>query len=104
MNMHTMKAEPTSILPTAPVIAIRLATPPRTDNYIRAMKETAVRVVPPLIVLVLLVLFWELLCRRSGSALPPPSKVFKDTQELIFHPFFDHGGIDKGMFWHLSAS
>ena len=47
---------------------------------------------------------WELVCRRAGSALPPPSKVFKDTKELILDPFFDHGGIDKGLFWHLSAS
>src|SRR5438445_13506489 len=67
-------------------------------------RETAVRVVPPLIVLALLLLFWELVCRRAGSTLPPPSRVFKDTKELIFDPFFDRGGIDKGLFWHLSAS
>ncbi len=36
--------------------------------------------------------------------MPPPSKVFRDTKELIIDPFFDHGGIDKGLFWHLSAS
>jgi nitrate/nitrite transport system permease protein len=30
--------------------------------------------------------------------------VFKETKELIFDPFFDRGGIDKGLFWHLSAS
>jgi nitrate/nitrite transport system permease protein len=63
-----------------------------------------VRVIPPLVVIALLMLVWELVCRRAGSALPPPSKVFKDTKELIFDPFFDHGGIDKGLFWHLSAS
>ena len=67
-------------------------------------RETAVRVVPPLIVLALLLLFWELACRRAGSTLPPPSRVFKETKELIFDPFFDRGGIDKGLFWHLSAS
>ncbi len=39
-----------------------------------------------------------------APALPPPSRVFKDTKELILDPFFDHGGIDKGLFWHLSAS
>ena len=49
-------------------------------------------------------LIWELVCRRAGSTLPPPSRVFKDTWELIFDPFFDRGGIDKGLFWHLSAS
>ncbi len=49
-------------------------------------------------------MFWELVCRRAGSTLPPPSRVFADTKELIFDPFFDRGGIDKGLFWHLSAS
>ena len=37
----------------------------------------------------------ELVCRRAGSTLPPPSRVFKDTKELIFDPFFDRGGIDR---------
>ena len=36
-------------------------------------------------------------CRRRRGC-------FKDTRELIFDPFFDRGGIDKGLFWHLSAS
>lgn len=40
--------------------------------------------------------------RRLGAA--AAVKVFKDTKELILDPFFDHGGIDKGLFWHLSAS
>jgi ABC-type multidrug transport system fused ATPase/permease subunit len=31
-------------------------------------------------------------------------KVVADTRELILDPFFDHGGIDKGLFWHFSAS
>ena len=30
--------------------------------------------------------------------------LFRSTRELIFDPFFDHGGIDKGLFWHLEAS
>jgi nitrate/nitrite transport system permease protein len=106
MNMSAVKTEPAAILPatSAPVVAMPPKRAPHADKYIKAAKETAVRVVPPLIVLALLMLFWELVCRRAGSTLPPPSKVFKDTQELILHPFFDHGGIDKGLYWHLSAS
>jgi nitrate/nitrite transport system permease protein len=88
----------------APVVKMKPNRPPRADKYIKMAKDVAVRVVPPLIVLALLMLVWELVCRRAGSTLPPPSKVFKDTRELIFDPFFDHGGIDKGLFWHLSAS
>src|SRR5467141_2403203 len=107
MNMPAMKTEPaTAVLATtaAPVVTMTPKRPPRADKYIKMARETAVRVVPPLIVLALVMLFWELVCRRAGSTLPPPSRVFKETKELIFDPFFDHGGIDKGLFWHLSAS
>jgi nitrate/nitrite transport system permease protein len=62
------------------------------------------RVLPPLVVIGIGLLVWELLCRQQGATLPPPSRVFKDTYELIVNPFFDRGGIDKGLFWHLFAS
>jgi hypothetical protein len=52
----------------------------------------------------LLLGIWELLCRGQGAALPPPSQVISDTWQLIVDPFFDHGGVDKGMFWHIAAS
>src|SRR5260370_24219155 len=107
MSMVAMKTEPapTVVRPAAATVGTMTPKrPPRADKYVKMAKETAVRVVPPLIVIALLMLFWELVCRRTGSALPPPSKVFKDTKELILDPFFDHGGIDKGLFWHLSAS
>src|SRR6476659_9986176 len=111
MNMPAIKTEPATaiVAPAAapvatPVVTMTPKRPPRADQYIKIARETAVRVVPPLIVIALLMLFWELVCRRAGSTLPPPSRVFKETRELIFDPFFDRGGIDKGLFWHLSAS
>jgi nitrate/nitrite transport system permease protein len=66
--------------------------------------KVAERVVPPVVVIAVALLIWELLCRRAGSTLPPPSRVLADTWELIVDPFFDRGGLDKGLFWHLSAS
>src|SRR6266403_437928 len=106
MNMPAAKAEPVTVASAAPapVVAMTPKQPPRADKYVKMARETAARVLPPLIVLALLMLFWELACRRAGSTLPPPSRVYKDTKELIFDPFFDRGGIDKGLFWHLSAS
>jgi nitrate/nitrite transport system permease protein len=110
MSMPAMKAEsstaaiPTTVVTAAPVVTMTPKRAPRADKYAKMAKEIAAQVVPPLIVVALLMLFWELVCRRTGSTLPPPSKVFKDTKELILDPFFDHGGIDKGLFWHLSAS
>src|ERR1700750_3448197 len=106
MNMPAKKIESAAALTNAPAAVVKLMPKrlPVAEKYVKAAKETAVRVVPPLIVLALLMLFWELVCRRAGSTLPPPSRVFKETKELIFDPFFDRGGIDKGLFWHLSAS
>jgi nitrate/nitrite transport system permease protein len=106
MNMPAIKTEPATVLATMPaqIVSLSPKREPGTGKYLKMLRETAVRVVPPLIVVVLMLLFWELVCRRAGSTLPPPSRVYKDTKELIFDPFFDHGGIDKGLFWHLSAS
>ena len=104
MNMPVMKTETIAARPTAAVVTLAPPQRPRVEDLMKMARAAAVRIVPPLVVLVLLGVIWELLCRRAGSALPPPSKVFKDTKELIFDPFFDRGGIDKGLFWHLSAS
>ena len=101
------KIVPTASAPTAAsasVVTMTPKQPPKAERYVKMAREAAVRVVPPLIVLALFLIVWELLCRRAGSALPPPSRVFSDTRELIFDSFFDHGGIDKGLFWHLEAS
>src|ERR1700709_1108793 len=106
MNVPAKKIESAAVLTNTPAAVVKLLPKrlPVAEKYVKMARETAARVVPPLIVLALLMLFWELVCRRTGSTLPPPSKVFKDTKELILDPFFDHGGIDKGLFWHLSAS
>src|SRR5262245_17343136 len=61
-------------------------------------------IVPPLITLAILLGIWEIACSAAGSNLPAPSAVIRDTWELIVDPLFDHGGLDKGLFWHLLAS
>jgi nitrate/nitrite transport system permease protein len=89
---------------TTNVIAMTPRHQPWTSRLLPVLKNVAVNVVPPVIVIALFLLLWEWACRRAGATLPPPSKVFKDTKTLILDPFFDNGGIDKGLFWHLSAS
>jgi nitrate/nitrite transport system permease protein len=92
--------------PVAPARVLPLKAPkrPLAGRVGTTLGNVASRVVPPLVVLAAAVLVWELLCRKSGATLPPPSAVLRDTWELIVDPFFDRGGIDKGLFWHLSAS
>lgn len=107
MTMPAFNSEPVLTRPE-PVAAPILTLPKKPVSLkvplIRALKSAATRVVPPVIVIALMMLVWELLCRKAGATLPPPSRVLCDTRDLILHPFFDNGGIDKGLFWHLSAS
>ena len=66
--------------------------------------EIAARVVPPLIVVGVLLFLWELLCASPDSPLPAPSSILENSWELIAHPFYDRGGLDKGLGWHIIAS
>ncbi|EGP07464.1 nitrate ABC transporter permease [Afipia clevelandensis] len=108
MNMPAIKTEMATrvVAPAtaAPVSVIRPKRTPRVESILKATRSASAQIVPPLIVVTLLLVIWELLCRKAGATLPPPSRVLKDTWELIVDPFFDRGGIDKGLFWHLSAS
>jgi len=69
-----------------------------------AIKKNARRVVTSTIALMLLLVIWQALCSGKNPSLPPPTTVVKETWELIINPFFDNGGVDKGLFWHLLAS
>lgn len=76
----------------------------RPSPLLRKSREAAAVILPPLIGLVVLLGVWEIACSQPGAMLPGPIKVVRDTWELIANPFFDHGGTDKGLFWHLAAS
>jgi nitrate/nitrite transport system permease protein len=74
------------------------------DAWFSRLRELAAVSIPPLITLAVLIAVWQLLCSDPRSSLPSPSIVVSDTWELIVDPFYDNGGIDKGLFWHLLAS
>ncbi len=106
MNMPLVKAEPPTIMPvgSAKIVPLEPKRQALATRLAARARALASRVVPPIVVIALTLLIWELLCRRAGSTLPPPSRVLNDTWELIVDPFFDRGGLDKGLFWHLSSS
>ncbi|MGZ3412167.1 MAG: nitrate ABC transporter permease [Xanthobacteraceae bacterium] len=101
-----LKSEPVGVMraETAKVLPLVPARPTLARRSLERLGKIATAVVPPVVVIALILLVWEFLCRKAGATLPPPSRVVKDTWELIVNPFFDHGGLDKGLFWHLSAS
>lgn len=106
MTMTALKTEqaPRASSAPAPIISLSPKRVPRMESVVKILRAAMANVIPPVIVLALFLAVWELLCRKAGATLPPPSRVLSDTKELILDPFFDNGGLDKGLFWHLSAS
>jgi bicarbonate transport system permease protein len=49
---------------------------------------------------------WQILSSIGLTKLPGPLSVFTDerTRELLLYPFYDLGGLDKGLFWQTLAS
>jgi nitrate/nitrite transport system permease protein len=91
--------------PAAKVLAFKL---PSRETLVERLfdggRAAMERVLPPVVVIAIIVGLWQLICSQPGATLPPPSKVVVDTWELITDPFYDRGGLDKGLFWHLLAS
>ena len=107
MNTMAIRVATAPKVPRSPatvVASLPSKAPPQAGRLRAAVADLGARMIPPALVVALLLLVWEMLCARKGASLPPPSRVLADTWELIVDPFFDRGGIDKGLFWHLSAS
>jgi nitrate/nitrite transport system permease protein len=68
------------------------------------LEKIAIHVLPPLAVLALILVIWQIAASGVGSSLPPPTQVFTDSRNLILHPFYDNGGTDKGLGHHILAS
>jgi len=81
---------------------VRLAIAPRAA--LGAAGRFLVRLLPLAIVLFVLFGVWQLLADRPGASLPAPTKIWATSRELILHPFYDRGGLDKGLGLHLFAS
>jgi nitrate/nitrite transport system permease protein len=90
-------AGPAPASPSAPPSALQV-------RAVTSYKYFTNHILPPLVVMGLLTVIWELLCSRPGAALPAPSQVVTDTWELITQPFFDNGGNDVGLAWQILAS
>ncbi len=60
--------------------------------------------IPPIIAIAIFLAVWQLFSWTPGATLPGPIQVVRDTWVLIFWPFYDRGGTDKGLFWQILAS
>lgn len=105
-----MTARPVHIGSNASQIPARIVTlePPKKPAARKAVPQwfssMAGHVLPPLITLAFLFIFWEIICSSPTASIPAPSRVISETWELIAHPFYIGQGVDQGLFWHIFAS
>ncbi len=77
----------------------------RLDNsFISRLQKQFPNLIPPAIAIAIFLVLWQLFAFIPGATLPGPIQVIQDTWILIFWPFYDNGGIDKGLFWQILAS
>ena len=69
-------------------------------------KQTRNTLLPPLCGIGGFLLFWQLSATLGLTKLAGPLSLFTEerTRELLFYPFFDRGGLDKGLFLHAMNS
>ena len=90
----------TPAVPASPAKAEVFALPrpaSRPNSWQKTFGQIAANVVPPLIVIALALIIWEILCSTPGASLPAPSRIWADAAELIYSPFFDYGQGDIGL-------
>lgn len=71
---------------------------------IKKTVDRASTFIMPLLTVAICLILWEGIARTFPAGLPAPSQVWVDSHELITDPFFDRGGVDKGLFWHVLTS
>ena len=86
------------------VVSLPVRKSQRTGRLGRGVTQTVSTILPPLVTIVLLLGFWQLAVGSKSTGLPAPLTIWTDSKDLILHPFFDHGGTDKGLFWHVLTS
>jgi nitrate/nitrite transport system permease protein len=101
---YRLDEEPPPAAPPAEVLTL----PKRPAlSWVKAgasVKSVAAVVLPPIVTIAVLLALWQGLTGDSMAGLPSPSAIWRDSRELILNPFFDRGGVDKGLFWHALTS
>ncbi|MGC1305726.1 MAG: nitrate ABC transporter permease [Phormidesmis sp.] len=60
----------------------------------------------PVIGTLAFLIIWQIFSSSGLTRLPGPITLWTDdrTRELLINPFYDYGGLDKGLFWQTLAS
>ncbi|MCV2422035.1 nitrate ABC transporter permease [Paucibacter sp. DJ2R-2] len=95
-------AAPALAAPAAPAAAAapaKAAPRPGVDG-----RELALRLLPPLLGLALLLGFWALATQKAGGPFPTPLATFEAAVKLFSDPFYSRGPNDQGIGWNILFS
>lgn len=86
------------------VLPLKMPSSMYAAHISSALGKTAVTVIPPLVVVAVMLLVWQLATDRPGAALPSPLKIWAEAGDLIVSPFFVYGPQDIGLGWRVLTS
>jgi nitrate/nitrite transport system permease protein len=89
---------------TTKVVALQAPRTPRSARLLTALGKAVAAVVPPLVVLAMLLLVWQLATDRPDASLPSPLTIWTEANDLIVSPFFVYGPQDIGLGWRVLTS
>lgn len=69
-------------------------------------QKQAPNILPPVCGILGFLVIWQLFAWSGVTRLPGPLSLWTDerTRTLLLYPFYDLGGLDKGLFWQTVAS
>jgi nitrate/nitrite transport system permease protein len=76
----------------------------RSGRLLAFAKEAAARVIPPIVVLALILVIWQIAASGPQATLPTPLKIWQDSKDLIVDPWFVLGPQDIGLGWRVLTS
>ncbi|OYW62353.1 MAG: nitrate ABC transporter, permease protein [Bosea sp. 12-68-7] len=94
-------------LPGAKPGVVPLPAPPRkpiSSRLLPWLRTILVNVLPPLVTVALIALFWQIAAAGPQSSLPPPTKIWEEAKDLIVEPFYWAGSQDIGLGWRILVS
>ncbi len=94
-------------LPGAKPGVVPLPAPARKPIWSRllpGLRAILVNVLPPLVTVALIALFWQIAASGPQSSLPPPTKIWEEAKDLIVEPFYWAGSQDIGLGWRILVS
>ena len=102
MTVTALKPKPA---PKPPAQVLALPVAPRRSQVLSSLAQFLTHsVAPPMGVLAVLLLIWQLAFSGATSGLPAPTDVWEQSRELITSPFFVYGTQDIGLGWRVLTS